>query len=125
MGRFEQWVNVEVTNFDALARALQMRLIFDPLKSKPANEELVSNILEALDNKLEVYETAILPKQAYMAGNEFSLVDIFYMPLTAYLFTMGHGDLVDRRPLLKMWWEKVSSRPSWKAFGVNAQVMVA
>lgn len=94
--------------------------IFVSLKEKAANEYLIADMVEALDRKLIVFETAVLSKQAYMAGSEFSLVDIFYMPLTACLFTMGYGDLVNRRPLLAAWWQRVSIRPSWKKFGTNA-----
>jgi glutathione S-transferase len=49
-----------------------------------------------------------------MAGDEFSLIDIYYMPYTELLYQAGEGKLIDDRPHLKEWWERVSSRESWK-----------
>jgi glutathione S-transferase len=99
--------------------------IFLSLGGKTMNDYFIADTVETLDRKLTVFETAVLSKQAFMAGSEFSLVDIFYMPMMAYIFTLGYGDLVNKRPLLAAWWQRVSARPSWKEFGVNAQILIA
>lgn len=49
-----------------------------------------------------------------MGGNEFSLVDIHYLSLTQKLFEADAGYLINDRPHLKAWWERVSRRDSWK-----------
>ncbi|UKZ53279.1 hypothetical protein TrVGV298_007071 [Trichoderma virens] len=122
MGHFEQWASVEMANFDALARPLQWEVIFKPLAGEPKNEQLIHSLVDTLAQKLDVYDKAILAEQKYMAGNTFSIVDIFYMPLMSYLFRMGFGDMITDRPNVKAWWESVSSRDSWKQFGVGATV---
>ena len=94
------------------------------LKDKSANDHLISSLVEALGKKIDVFEHHILSKQSYMAGDTFSLIDIFYMPLTAYIFTMGYGDIIESRPHMQSWWKRVSSRPSWKTFGSDAQVVL-
>ncbi len=50
-----------------------------------------------------------------MGGDEFSLVDILYLPYTQKLFESGDGNLITDRPNVKAWWERVSSRPTWKS----------
>lgn len=54
-------------------------------------------------------------KQPYMGGETFSLIDIFYMPLFDSMSRMDQDDLVAERLHLKAWWERVSSRDSWKS----------
>ncbi|KAL7907553.1 glutathione S-transferase [Trichoderma velutinum] len=122
MGYFEQWASVEMANFDAVARPLQWEVIFKPLAGESKNEELIQSLLNTLTQNLDVYDRAILAKQEYMAGDAFSIVDIFYMPLMSYLFRMGFGNMITDRANVKAWWDSVSSRGSWKRFGVGATV---
>lgn len=75
--------------------------------------EVVDFMTTALTGKLDIYEK-ILAKQKYMGGDEFSLVDIFYMPYTAKLFQTGDGHLITDRPSVNAWWELVSNRETWK-----------
>lgn len=63
--------------------------------------------------KLDVLDS-ILAKQEYMGGNEFSLVDIFYLSYAQTLIDGGEGHLFNDRQHLKAWWGKVSGRESWK-----------
>ena len=65
------------------------------------------------NEKLNVYEK-ILGKQKYIGGDEFSLVDIFCLPYTQKLFQIGDGQLIESRPNVKAWLERVSTRESWK-----------
>ncbi|KAL6885696.1 putative glutathion S-transferase II, GST-II [Trichoderma evansii] len=122
MSQFEQWACVEMANFDVVARPLQWEVIFKPLAGEAKNEQLIHSLVNTLAQKLDVYDRAVPANQQYMAGNTFSIVDIFYMPLMSYLFRMGYGDMIMDRPNVKTWWESVSSRDSWKRFGVSATV---
>jgi glutathione S-transferase len=82
-------------------------------QKKPTNPIIADDLREKLSPKLDVYDK-ILSKQKYMAGDEFSLIDIFYMPYTELLYQAGEGKLIDDRSHVKEWWERVSSRESWK-----------
>ncbi|PKK45362.1 hypothetical protein CI102_9957 [Trichoderma harzianum] len=102
MGYFEQWASWEI--------------IFKPITGEPKNEELVHSLLATLAQKLDVYDGAILAKQKYMAGDTFTLVDIFYMPLMSYMFRMGFGHMITDRANVKAWgreWPIV--RPRWQS----------
>lgn len=45
-----------------------------------------------------------------MAGDEFTLVDIFYIPLIRRLFACGYGDLILRHGVVNAWWNQCMSR---------------
>lgn len=79
--------------------------------------DILNENLTGLASKLDVYNS-ILGRQSYMAGNEFSLVDIFFVPYVNRMFKMEIGNLVMERPHLKKWWETVSSRPSLQKWSV-------
>jgi glutathione S-transferase len=42
------------------------------------------------------------------------LADLFHLPYAALLFKMGEGGLIESRPNVKKWWDKISTRPAWK-----------
>jgi glutathione S-transferase len=56
----------------------------------------------------------LLQERDYMAGNDFTLVDIAYIPTIQRLFAVGHGDLVTGRKAVNAWWERCMSRPAIK-----------
>lgn len=80
---------------------------------QPVDEVALENAKKTLAEKLDVFD-GILAKQDYMGGTNFSLVDIFYMPLMSKLFEVNEGDLVGTRPNVQAWWDRVSARNSWK-----------
>ena len=47
-------------------------------------------VTKKLSGKLDIFD-ALLAKQKYMGGNDFSLIDIFYMPYTEKLFESSNG----------------------------------
>lgn len=71
-----------------------------------------------LSDKLDIFD-ALLAKQKYMGGNNFSLIDIFYMPHTEKLFEAGEGELITSRPNVKAWWDRISSRSTWKTVNIK------
>ena len=86
-------------------------------------KEIVDAAQETLKAKLAVFDV-ILGRQKYMGGDEYSLVDIFYYPWTQKLFQVGEGPMVEAHLNVKAWWERVSSRDSWKstlAYGTTRQ----
>jgi glutathione S-transferase len=60
---------------------------------------------------LDVLDKA-LTKMSYLGGDEYSLVDINYMP-TMYVINKC-VDVFGGRPNLQKWWSNVSSRDAWK-----------
>jgi len=95
-----------------------------------ADEKQVNELKEQLNQKLDVYDK-ILSNQPYLAGQvnifvcknfiliflffqTFTLADLFHLPYGAWLVKIGEEDLFNSRPNVKKWWEKITSRSSWK-----------
>ena len=78
----------------------------------PPDEAVVSDALRSLEAFFDVAEERLLRDRDYMAGNEFSLVDIYYIPLMQRLFACGYGDVVVRRKAVRAWWERCVNRPA-------------
>ena len=77
-------------------------------------KEIVDAARKTIQGKLDVFDD-ILVKQNYMGGDEFTLVDIFYSPWVHKLYHTGEGKLIETRPNVKAWWERVSTRDSLKS----------
>jgi glutathione S-transferase len=77
----------------------------------PPNEAVVSDALRSVEGFFDVAER-LLQKKEYMAGNDFTLVDIYYIPLILRLFTCGYGNVITSREAVNDWWERCVNRPA-------------
>jgi glutathione S-transferase len=109
----EQWLSVEYSYFSPAAMKIVYELLLNKMMGKPADMEKVKSGAETAGHALDVAEKALV-KQEYFGNKTFSLADIAWMPYVQYLFAAEHGHLVTSRPGVKAWWERVSTRPSWK-----------
>ncbi|KAF8701401.1 hypothetical protein AX14_000468 [Amanita brunnescens Koide BX004] len=113
MALFEQAASVETSNFDPYASGMT-REFFKPYRGLETDTAAVEKHVTALGAKLDVYEQ-ILSKQEYLVGNELTLADLFHIPYGIKLYVTGHADLIDSRPHVKSWFEKLTKRESWQA----------
>jgi len=114
---FEQAVSIEQTDFDYFVSGACAEKIFKPARGQKASSEFGDILLETLDKKLDVYEK-ILSKQKYIAGDEFTLADLFHIPYGSLLprveFTVLETGAGGRTNVAR-WWKDITSRPSWQA----------
>lgn len=61
---------------------------------------------------LAVYEN-ILAKQKYLAGNEFTLADLYHLPYGVEALEVGLKGLIDNYPHVARWFEGLQARVSW------------
>ncbi|KAI9763702.1 MAG: hypothetical protein M1840_009175 [Geoglossum simile] len=111
---FEQAASVELCHFDAYASKLVREKVFKKWYKLEPNEEVAAGLKAELEKRLDVYET-ILSQQSYIAGNEFTLADIFHIPYGAMLVQADAGELITKRKNVKAWWDRITGRDSWKA----------
>ncbi|KAG8730452.1 hypothetical protein FRC11_006660 [Ceratobasidium sp. 423] len=78
-GLFEQAASIEYSTFDPPAFILTYERIVVPLKHEKPNDVLIKKSVEALTAKMDGYER-ILSKQKYLAGDTFTLADLFHLP---------------------------------------------
>lgn len=61
---------------------------------------------------MSTYEN-ILSKQAYLAGNEISLADLFHLSLGKLIKELGFPELFCKYPRVTEWLDELSERKSW------------
>ncbi|CAE6507728.1 unnamed protein product [Rhizoctonia solani] len=112
-GLFEQAASVEYSNFDPSAASLIYERIVAPLKKETPNEDLMKKCIATLNSKMDGYER-ILSKQKYLAGDTFTLADLFHQPY-CQIISVIEPQILNSNPHVKAWWDNISSRNSWKA----------
>jgi glutathione S-transferase len=91
----------------------------------PPNEAAVSEALKSVEMFFDVAERLLHDKD-YMAGNDFTLVDIYYIPLIQRLFTCGYGDVIVSRKAVSAWWDRCVNRPAvQKMLAADKEAMAA
>merc|ERR1711879_50815 len=114
LAKFETATSVEYSNFDPQASGLAFECIFKKMKGLgEADPARVEALAKQLATYLDGYEQ-ILSKSTYMAGEDFTLVDIFHIPYGAKLFAIGKGDLITSRPHVAKWWKAITEREAVK-----------
>jgi glutathione S-transferase len=78
------------------------------------NEAVVADALRSVEMYFDVAES-LLQHKDYMAGNDFTLVDIYYIPLIQRLFACGYGDIIVSRKAVGAWWDRCVNRPAIKS----------
>ncbi|KAG2378590.1 hypothetical protein C9374_008229 [Naegleria lovaniensis] len=122
LGIFEQGASIEISYFDSVASPLVFELVWKGMKGLGApDEERVKFFTQKLAQNLDVYEK-ILTQQEFVGGNQFTLADLYHLPVGNYLFhsQVNLGRLIEERPHVKAWWEKIAARDSWKQALANA-----
>ncbi|GAM35194.1 glutathion S-transferase [Talaromyces pinophilus] len=110
---FQKWASVEKDNWDNYASPIAFEKIFKVFRGGSPDSKLLEHYEAGFLPKLDVFE-GILSKQQYMGGDEFSLIDVYYLPYTQKLFEAGYGHFITDRPHIKAWWDRVSARKSWQ-----------
>jgi glutathione S-transferase len=77
----------------------------------PPDDAVVSDALRSVEMFFDVAER-LLNLKKYMAGNDFTLVDIYYIPLIQRLFACGYGNIIVSREAVSAWWDRCVNRPA-------------
>ena len=109
----EQWASVEDCYFSGPALKIVGERVFRPMRGMPTDESHVAAGKLDLARTLDVLEErlAVAP---YLAGADFTLADLGYLPYIDYLFVAKEGEMITTRPHVAAWWKRISERPSWR-----------
>ena len=110
---FDQAQNVETLYFAEPAGRLNFEKFAKKFFGLPIDEAVVSAAVRSLESFFDIAE-GLLQNRAYMAGNDFSLVDIYYIPLIFRLFTLGYEHVIVSRKAVNAWWDRCVNRPAIK-----------
>ena len=106
--RMEQWIAVETSNFTPHA----MKIIYHHTFKRAQDDAVLEAAAKALDVAFGVMD-ARLAEAPYLAGDELTLADVFFMPYLEYGMGTPIKDQIAKFPHVSAWWNKVSERPTW------------
>lgn len=109
---FDQASSTEILYFADPAGKIGFEKFAKKFIGLPPDEAVVSAALQSLESFFDVVAERSLHDQKYMAGEDFTLVDIDYIPLIQRLFACGYGDLITSRGAVNAWWERCINRPA-------------
>ena len=107
-GLMAQWISVEASYFSSPSLRILKQLLWS---NQPPDNTVISEAQKEIQHVLAVLEP-VLKFNVYLAGEDFSLADITYMPYFDYLLKVKAMDL-SAYPAVQAWWERISQRPSW------------
>jgi glutathione S-transferase len=107
------WTEVESQKFDPLAYSLLYEIVVKPIFGWPTDEEVAAEKEKKLPEVLDVYE-ARLKQSKYLAGEIFTLADLYHLPALNYLVGSKVKYLFDERPHVSAWATEILARPSWQ-----------
>jgi glutathione S-transferase len=94
VARFEQAVNVEAFNFDGFASQIAFQRVFAPFFGKKTDEARVEELSTALAGKMPAFEH-LLAHNKYVAGDNITIADLYYLPYGSMLAPQGFKFLED------------------------------
>ncbi|KAK0608369.1 hypothetical protein LWI29_029750 [Acer saccharum] len=107
----ETWMEVEAHQFNAPMRTLIHQLILNPLGGSVSDEKIIETELEKLGKVFDVYEQK-LSVTKYLAGDFYSMADLYHIPYLFYFMKTPKAIVVTDRPHVLAWWMDISSRPA-------------
>ncbi|KAL0935768.1 Glutathione S-transferase 1-like protein 1 [Colletotrichum truncatum] len=108
---FDQAVSEEMIYFSDPAGKITFEKFVKKLMGLSPDEAVVSGALKSVEAFFDVADN-VLQRREYMGGNDFTLVDIYYIPQIQRLFVCGYGDLILSRKSVNAWWNRVVNRPA-------------
>jgi len=109
----EEWISIESANFTSHV----MKFVYEHVFHRPQEPAVIEAATKGLETALGVME-ARLGKSAYLAGADFSIADICFMPYFEYGMATPAKEIFAKYPHVSAWWNKTSERATWqKAVG--------
>ncbi|KAJ4321876.1 hypothetical protein N0V94_002710 [Neodidymelliopsis sp. IMI 364377] len=90
---FDQAQSIEMLYFAEPAGRIGFEKFVKKFMGLPPNDTVVSDALRLVETYFDVAE-GLLQHKDYMAGKDFTLVDIYYIPLIRRLFACGYGEII-------------------------------
>jgi glutathione S-transferase len=115
----EQWISLEQGTITPEASGIVGQRVFAPMFGGKCDDSKVAQHVEKIKQGLDIMDKHLSTNQ-FLAGNQFTLADAFFMPYFAMLLQTPEGTQLSSRPNIAAWWKRCSERPSWvKALSYN------
>ncbi|WZH49483.1 glutathione S-transferase [Fusarium acuminatum] len=118
---FEQLASVEYAYFEPAVSTLAFELIFKRLFNLGETSQATVDQQKALLNTTLDYYDRVLDTHDYLAGETYSLVDLFHVPWLGFLRNrLQLGEVIDSRKNVAAWAERITQRPASKTVAAKA-----
>ncbi|XP_022759704.1 glutathione S-transferase F13-like [Durio zibethinus] len=107
------WMEVESQQYHPAISPIVFQFFVAPLQGKTPDQAIIDENLVKLGKVLDIYQDK-LSHTKYLAGDFYSLADLFHLPYTYYFMKTPCANLINDRPHVKAWWEDISSRPAFQ-----------
>ncbi len=107
--KMEQWISIEMSEFTGHA----MKFIYEYVFKRPQGPDVIEAAGKGIDLACTVMEKD-LTGTPYLAGGDFSIADICFMPYFEYAMGSPAKEIVAKHPHVMSWWNKVSERATWR-----------
>lgn len=105
----DQWSSIEQSNFSSHA----MKFVFHYTFGREQEPSVLDNALQQIEVALRAISKP-LEKREYLAGNQFTIADIGFMPYIEYVMASPAKSTFEKYPPVIAWWNRVSARPTWR-----------
>ncbi|XP_021280982.1 LOW QUALITY PROTEIN: glutathione S-transferase F13-like [Herrania umbratica] len=106
------WMEVESQQYHPAISPIVFQFFVAPLQGKSPEQAIIDENLEKLGKVLDIYEDT-LSRTKYLAGDFYSLADLFHLSYTYYFMKTPWANQINDRPHVKAWWEDIASRPAF------------
>lgn len=122
---FDQALSEEMLYFSEPAGKIAFEKFAKKFMGLPTDEAVISAALKSVESYFDAAER-LLQDRHYMSGQDFTLVDIYHIPLVQRLFACGYAGVVKDRRAVSAWWDRVIERPAIKELvAADAAAMAA
>ena len=118
---FDQAQSVEIHYFAEPAGRISFEKFAKRFMGLPPNDVVVAEALRSVESFFDVAERLLQREDhPYMAGKDFTLVDIYCIPLIQRIFACGYGDVIHSRSAVSTWWRRCVDRPAVQTLAAAA-----
>jgi glutathione S-transferase len=107
----DQWLSVSQCYYVPEVSRMFFEKFLKKTRGLRTDEAALSAALSSVGRSLDVLDRA-LSERTWLAGDDYSLADIAFVPSTGMLFFLEQAELVTSRPHVCAWWARVRARPS-------------
>lgn len=114
--KMDEWLSIEQSNFTPSVMKILGQLMFARWRGEEPQMSIVEDGRVGVRKAVAELEKRLTGRDylAGLAGGQFSLAEISFMPYIEYLFMCGEGGLISEQPNTAAWWTRISERDSWQ-----------
>lgn len=115
LAKMEQWISVEQSYVSPAIGQFFVQKVLKPMRGQETDLLAVESAKKDAHFVFDIINKE-LGSKPYLAGEQFTLADVFMMPYHFHLISAKETQVMEAYPHLMNWWKRVSERPSWKQF---------